>query len=128
MPDAGGAFSLWAPRAWLDGRWQQAVLLEVDAGGRWASITPNVGTPPAHATRLPGPLLPGLVDAHSHAFQRAFAGLAERLAAGSGSNDDFWSWRDRMYGAARAYPTTSVMTAQIAESSSDWLKTMLASP
>jgi formimidoylglutamate deiminase len=40
-------------------------------------------------------VLPGLVDAHSHAFQRAFAGLAERRDS---EHDDFWSWRDRMYG------------------------------
>jgi formimidoylglutamate deiminase len=42
-------------------------------------------------------LIPGLVNAHSHAFQRAFAGLAERRTTDS---DDFWSWRDRMYGVA----------------------------
>ena len=46
---------------------------------------------------LPGPVLPGLVNAHSHAFQRAFAGLAERRNTDA---DDFWSWRDRMYGVA----------------------------
>jgi formimidoylglutamate deiminase len=46
---------------------------------------------------LPGPVLPGLVDAHSHAFQRAFVGLAERRDS---THDDFWSWRDRMYGVA----------------------------
>jgi formimidoylglutamate deiminase len=38
-----------------------------------------------------------MVNAHSHAFQRAFAGLSERRATGA---DDFWSWRDRMYGVA----------------------------
>ena len=48
----------------------------------------------------PAPLLPGLVDAHSHAFQRAFAGLAERRDAAS---DDFWSWRDRMYARRPAH-------------------------
>ena len=46
---------------------------------------------------LAGPVLPGLVDAHSHAFQRAFAGLAERRDS---EQDDFWSWRDRMYRVA----------------------------
>lgn len=87
---------LHAPRAWVDGRWQAEVLLEIDAQGRFAAVTP--GTPcPAHAQRLAGPVLPGLVDAHSHAFQRAFAGLAERR---EGAHDDFWSWRDRMYGVA----------------------------
>ena len=92
---------LWAPQAWLAGRWQAAVLLRVDAAGHWAELRAGSAAPP-QATVLPGPVLPGLVDAHSHAFQRAFAGLAERRTA---SHDDFWSWRDRMYGvAARITP------------------------
>lgn len=88
---------LWAPQVWINGRWEQNVCLAVDAQGHWADITPNVTTPPAHATVLPGPVLPGMVNAHSHAFQRAFAGLAERRESAA---DDFWSWRDRMYGVA----------------------------
>jgi formimidoylglutamate deiminase len=87
---------LWAPSAWLQGRWQDAVLLRADAQGRWVEVTPGIAAPP-QATQLPGPVLPGLVDAHSHAFQRAFAGLAERRTS---EHDDFWSWRDRMYGVA----------------------------
>lgn len=87
---------LWAPHAWIAGRWADAVLLHADAYGQWAEI--RTGTaPPPQATVLPGPVLPGLVDAHSHAFQRAFAGLAERRTS---EHDDFWSWRDRMYGVA----------------------------
>ncbi|HSB24571.1 MAG TPA: formimidoylglutamate deiminase [Burkholderiaceae bacterium] len=88
--------ALWAPKAWLHGRWRESVLLVVAADGTWQRIahgTPR--TPEMHA--LPGPVLPGLVDAHSHAFQRAFVGLAERR---DGEHDDFWSWRDRMYGVA----------------------------
>jgi formimidoylglutamate deiminase len=88
---------LWAPRAWVAGGWQDAVLLRVDAQGYWAEITPGVTAPPAGTTVLEGPVLPGLVNAHSHAFQRAFAGLAERRDS---ETDDFWSWRDRMYGVA----------------------------
>jgi formimidoylglutamate deiminase len=88
---------LWAPRAWIDGRWQDAVVLRVNSAGHWAEITSGVVQPPAMATLLPGPVIPALVNAHSHAFQRAFAGLAERLDTDS---DDFWSWRDRMYGVA----------------------------
>jgi formimidoylglutamate deiminase len=99
-PGTGMARTLWAPRAWIDGRWHDGVLLAVDAGGHWERVAPGVGAPPPDATVLPGPVLPGLVDAHSHAFQRAFAGLAERLAPGSDAGDDFWSWRDRMYGVA----------------------------
>jgi formimidoylglutamate deiminase len=95
------AATLWAPRAWIGGRWQDAVLLRADSSGHWADIAAGVATPPTGATVLPGPVLPGLVNAHSHAFQRAFAGLAERRVPGrDGKPDDFWSWRDRMYGVA----------------------------
>ena len=100
---------IWAPRAWLPaasstaGRpadaWQTHVLLQIGPDGRWAAITAGVTQPPADAQRMPGPLLPGLVNGHSHAFQRAFAGLAERRDTGTEA-DDFWSWRDRMYRVA----------------------------
>lgn len=86
---------LWAPRAWIGGGWQADVLLQVD-DGLWSAVTPGVPAP-ADAEILPGPVLPGLVDAHSHAFQRAFAGQAETRTR---EHDDFWSWRDRMYGVA----------------------------
>ncbi|MBT9455416.1 MAG: formimidoylglutamate deiminase [Burkholderiaceae bacterium] len=86
----------WAPLAWIDSQWQRHVLMEVDGQGHWLSFTADVDAPPP-AQRLQGPVLPSLVDAHSHAFQRAFAGLAERRDSAS---DDFWSWRDRMYGCA----------------------------
>lgn len=82
--------------AWVDGRWQRDVLLTVDASGHWSEITANLPAPP-DAERLAGPVIPSLVNAHSHAFQRAFVGLAERREAG---HDDFWSWRDRMYALA----------------------------
>ena len=59
-----------APLAWLDGRWQADVLMRVGADGHWTAL--NAGAPaPADALRLGGPVLPTLVDAHSHAFQRA---------------------------------------------------------
>ncbi|MBE7417064.1 MAG: formimidoylglutamate deiminase [Ideonella sp.] len=86
----------WAPRAWVRGRWRDAVLLEAAADGTWARVTPDSARTPQMAA-LPGAVLPGLVDAHGHAFQRAFAGLAERR---DGEQDDFWSWRDRMYRVA----------------------------
>ncbi len=87
---------LWAPWAWIDGAWLPSVRLQVGADGRWTQVVADSPCP-ADATVLTGPVLPGLVDAHSHAFQRAFVGLAERR---SGAHDDFWSWRDRMYGVA----------------------------
>jgi formimidoylglutamate deiminase len=87
----------WAPGAWLGGGWRDHVLLEADGGGHWRRIDAGVMTPPADAERIDGPVIAPLVNAHSHAFQRAFAGLAERR---DGAHDDFWSWRDRMYGVA----------------------------
>jgi formimidoylglutamate deiminase len=53
---------------------------------------------PRDAERLPGRLLlPAMVNAHSHAFQRAFRGQVQWRAAG---DDTFWTWRDRMYAVA----------------------------
>lgn len=86
--------AFFAPQAWVDGAWAFDVRLDVAADGAWRAITPH-GTADG-ATVLAGPVLPGIVNAHSHAFQRAMAGLTEQ---GSGT-DDFWSWRDRMYRAA----------------------------
>ncbi len=97
MPELSPATTLWAPQAWMGGRWQQGVLLRVGADGCWAEVSVAVPVAPAGARSLPGPVLPGLVNAHSHAFQRAFAGLAERRDSQA---DDFWSWRDRMYRVA----------------------------
>lgn len=87
---------LWAPRAWLPDGWHDRVLLTIGADGHWSDVVSNVA-PPADATVLAGAALPGLINAHSHAFQRAFAGLAERS---ENTTDNFWSWRDRMYRVA----------------------------
>mgnify|MGYP000280079692 FL=1 len=43
---------------------------------------------------LSGPVIPGMVNCHSHAFQRAFAGFSEQ---GSDGQDSFWTWRTIMY-------------------------------
>src|SRR6266516_544959 len=49
---------------------------------------------PADAERVQGPLIPGMPNVHSHAFQRALAGLTERGGPGA---DNFWTWRTEMY-------------------------------
>jgi formimidoylglutamate deiminase len=83
--------------AWVNGAWASNVLLESDAQGYWMRIEPNsLAAQSAGALSL-GCVLPGLVNAHSHAFQRAIAGLTE---CSEQSGDDFWSWRDRMYRVA----------------------------
>jgi formimidoylglutamate deiminase len=90
--------AFFARSAWVNGAWAQNVLLAVAADGTWSRVEP--GCPPSArggAQALAGPVLPGLVNAHSHAFQRAIAGLTERS---QGAQDDFWSWRERMYAAA----------------------------
>lgn len=87
-----------AAQAWVAGAWAHDVLLEAGADGLWSRVV--VGCSEADrsgAEVLAGPVLPGLVNAHSHAFQRAMAGLTECAASG---RDDFWSWRGRMYAAA----------------------------
>jgi formimidoylglutamate deiminase len=58
----------------------------------------RVGAEPEPAiARAAGPVLPGMPNLHSHAFQRAMAGLTEHRAPGE---NDFWSWRRLMYGFA----------------------------
>ena len=94
--------SLWAPWAWVGGRWQRDVVLRCNDQGLWTDVQCGVSasaalTQDATTQVLSGPALPGMVNAHSHAFQRSFAGLAERREA---AQDDFWSWRDRMYQTA----------------------------
>ncbi len=86
----------WAPRAWIGNGWVHHVTLHVGTDGRWSDIRADTACPDG-AERLPAAVLPGMVNAHSHAFQRAFVGLAERRVT---ARDDFWSWRDRMYDVA----------------------------
>ena len=81
-----------APRALLADGWHEDVLITTDASGQIAELTPN--STPGGATRLAGPVIPAIANLHSHAFQRAMAGLAE--VAGD-PQDSFWTWRDLMY-------------------------------
>jgi formimidoylglutamate deiminase len=76
--------------------WKSNVLFSVGVDGCWQSIQCGVAKP-ADVEASAGPLLPSFVNAHSHAFQRAFAGFTERRESAS---DDFWSWRNRMYSVA----------------------------
>ncbi|MCP4962440.1 MAG: formimidoylglutamate deiminase [Actinomycetia bacterium] len=82
----------WCDFALVDGEVVSDVAITV-VDGRFDSITPNAPTH-ADATHLNGFTIPGLANAHSHAFQRA---LRSRTQRGSGS---FWTWRDLMYRAA----------------------------
>lgn len=87
---------LFADRLLLPDGWARDVRLAVDNAGRIASI--ETGADAADAERLAGPVLPGMVNAHSHAFQRLIAGLTDRV---EDSDDSFWSWREAMYRAVQ---------------------------
>ncbi|MEL6676070.1 MAG: formimidoylglutamate deiminase [Bacteroidota bacterium] len=76
-------------------RWITPAYVETDEKGRINRIS-QVARPEITYEELPGYVLPGLPNAHSHAFQYAMAGLSERHAPGAEA-DDFWSWRQAMY-------------------------------
>jgi len=70
--------------------WRRDVVIRIDHGVI-ASVEEPDGRP---AERVSGVVLPGLPNLHSHAFQRAMAGLTERRGSDS---DSFWTWREEMY-------------------------------
>ncbi|MFI0791383.1 formimidoylglutamate deiminase [Micromonospora rubida] len=107
-----------AEYAWLPDRAEPTadVLIEAE-DGRITAVTPltGAGTPTAgvevlgDATRLPGLTLPGLANAHSHAFHRALRGRTH------GGRGDFWTWRNVMYEvAARLDPDSYLALARAA--------------
>ena len=84
--------SLFARKALLPDGWADDVLLRI-RDGLIDDVTP--GETPGEASVVTGCIIPGLCNAHSHAFQRALAGRTEeRSPAG---HDSFWTWRERMY-------------------------------
>jgi formimidoylglutamate deiminase len=85
--------SLFAERALLADGWARDVRFEIAPDGALAAVTP--GAQAGAAPRAGGVVLPGMPNLHSHAFQRAMAGLAERAGPGE---DSFWTWREVMYG------------------------------
>jgi formiminoglutamate deiminase len=96
-----GEAVLWCEFAWLGGERAEAGVLIRLEGERIASVSAGVAQPPRHAASLVGLTIPGLANAHSHAFQRALRG---RTQAGRG---DFWTWRKRMYEVADAIDPAS---------------------
>ena len=78
--------------ALLPDGWADEVRLSCDDSGHVSAVV--IGVPAqANDTRL-GTVVPGMANLHSHAFQRAMAGLSEKRGPGS---DSFWSWREVMY-------------------------------
>jgi formimidoylglutamate deiminase len=84
--------SLHCADALLPSGWMRDVLLEWGADGTLTRVTADA--PASNHARAAGPVLPGMCNVHSHAFQRALAGLAEVRGH---PTDDFWTWREEMY-------------------------------
>ncbi len=85
--------TLRAERAWTPDGWVRDVAFGCDAKGRFApGSAANANAWPAAKW-----VLPGIANLHSHAFQRAMAGLAEKRGS---DHDSFWRWRETMYAFA----------------------------
>ena len=85
------ATKIFAKQALTGSGWQENVAVTVDDNGCISDIAEATG----NENEKVGILLPALSNLHSHAFQRAMAGLAEKQ--GPNSFDDFWTWRKVMY-------------------------------
>ena len=89
----------WLPDfLYADGAFQSGVAMFADGGGHITRFS-RESLDLAKALRLPHcAMLPGLVNAHSHAFQRVIRGRTEHRT--TAERDSFWTWRERMYYAA----------------------------
>jgi formiminoglutamate deiminase len=83
--------TIWFATALLPRGWAQRVRVEI-SNGRIAAVTTDTDPAPEDERAAIG--LPGMPNLHSHAFQRAMAGLAERRGS---EGDSFWTWREAMY-------------------------------
>ena len=92
--------SLLAPSAMLPSGWARDVRIDISPDGTITGVTPNASTRGGERVeRVGGPVVPGIPNLHSHAFQRAMAGLAEKRRDPA---DSFWTWREAMYRVAHA--------------------------
>ena len=89
--------SLFARHVWLESGWAKNVRLQWNDQGDLTHV--ETDTTPAIHEQVEQFVVPGMVNLHSHAFQRAIAGMTE--IAGGGP-DSFWTWRDLMYRFALA--------------------------
>ncbi len=96
---------IFAPEALLPEGWARDVVVDIGDDGSISGVRARQkanGAEPAG-----GPLLPGMANAHSQAFQRAMAGLAERMGS---ADDSFWTWREVMYAFVRQLTPDQVCT------------------
>ena len=84
----------WCELAWLGGDTAERAVVVTVTGGRIVDVLTGIHQPPPGSIVRHGLTMPGLANAHSHAFHRVLRG---RTHAGTGS---FWTWRDHMYAVA----------------------------
>ena len=84
--------------AMLPNGWAKDVFLEVDHGGNVIQLQPDTVSSES-AQKVNGAVIPGIPNCHSHAHQRAMAGLGEKasIEGGKKATDSFWTWRVAMY-------------------------------
>ena len=110
--------TLFAADALLPTGWARNVLLSWNESGQLTEVLTDVDPQSGEAgeaedaAKAAGPLIPGMPNLHSHAFQRAFGGLTEFRGQ---AQDSFWSWRKLMYGFANR------MTPEALEAIATWL-------
>lgn len=84
--------TLYASKALLPGGWERGVRLRISDG---RIVTIDRGASAEDDEFRAGVVIPGICNAHSHAFQRALVGRTERRAPEG--KDNFWTWRNEMY-------------------------------
>ncbi len=92
---------------WIDGAWRSDVAVEIDDLGQIARLLTGPSAAEQSAAEqssarrssayVPGLTLPGVADAHCHAFQRMLPAWTQRARS---TGEDFWSWREAMFTAA----------------------------
>jgi formimidoylglutamate deiminase len=102
--------------AWLADGWHRNVVISVDPEGDIVDISADDTVTTARL--INGAAIPGMPNVHSHAFQRAMAGLVEQR---SGNDDSFWTWRETMYERA-SLMTPECLNAIAAQLYADMLK------
>ena len=99
----------WLPDlVYLDGRFQSDRAVVCDDDGKITAVVAAAEEP--NAIRLSRrALLPGMINAHSHAFQRVIRGRTEHRS--QHSEDSFWTWREQMYAAANTLEPAEIYSA-----------------
>ncbi|KAF1334871.1 Formiminoglutamate deiminase, partial [Globisporangium splendens] len=96
----GKAYTLLPELTWTGERFETDVRVHVGSDGLIESVTKadKTATQEGDAIALPGhALIPGMVNAHSHAFQRGLRGLGETYPKDTQGKSSFWTWREEMY-------------------------------